>query len=95
MTDKELNKLKRTELLELMLYMREEIENLQKENEELKRKISDIDINRKMLEKIMKAVCHDDETQETEKPESEVKAEQPTEHEVDSDDGKENENEQD
>ena len=79
MTDKELSKLKRTELLELLLYMREEIDNLQKENDELKRKISDTDINRGMLEKIMKAVCGSDETEtavsvddtDTDKPENE------------------------
>ena len=71
MTDKELSKLKRTELLELMLYMREEIDNLQKENEELKKQISDNGINRSMLEKIMKAVCRDDEP---EKSDENVKA---------------------
>jgi len=39
MTDKELRKLKRTELLELMLYLRQELDSVKKENEELRRQL--------------------------------------------------------
>lgn len=36
MTDKELRKLKKTELLELMLYLRQELDKVKLENEELR-----------------------------------------------------------
>lgn len=39
MTDRELRKLKRTELLELMYYLKEELENVKQENEILKGKL--------------------------------------------------------
>ena len=39
MTDKELHKLKRSELLELMSYMRQEIDALRTENEKLNNRI--------------------------------------------------------
>ena len=39
MTDKELRKLKRAELLELMYYMKEELEKVKQENEILKGKL--------------------------------------------------------
>ena len=39
MTDKELHKLKRSELLELMSYMRQEIDALRIENEKLNNRI--------------------------------------------------------
>lgn len=42
MTDKELRKLKRSELLELMFYLREELDKLKEENENLKVRIDDL-----------------------------------------------------
>lgn len=60
MTDKELHKLKKTELLELLFTMRKEIDNLQTENKNLKEKLDDASVNRKMLEKILNAVCPDE-----------------------------------
>ncbi len=39
MTDKELRKLKRTELLELMLYLRQELDSVKQENEELRKQL--------------------------------------------------------
>ncbi len=42
MTDKELRKLKRSELLELMFYLREELDKLKEENESLKVRIDDL-----------------------------------------------------
>lgn len=39
MTDKELKKLSRTELLELMLYLKKELDSVKAENEELKGKL--------------------------------------------------------
>lgn len=42
MTDKELRKLKRSELLELMFYLREELDKLKEENESLKIRIDDL-----------------------------------------------------
>lgn len=41
MTDKELKKLKRTELLELMLYLRQELDLVKHENEELRRRLEE------------------------------------------------------
>ena len=57
MTDKELHKLKKSELLELLLTMRKEIDALQTENGDLKQKLSEASSNRKILEKIFHAVC--------------------------------------
>lgn len=42
MTDKELRRLKRSELLELMFYLREELDKLKEENESLKSRIDDL-----------------------------------------------------
>ncbi len=39
MTDKELKRLKKTELLELMLYLRQELDKVKAENEELKKQL--------------------------------------------------------
>ena len=39
MTEKQLKRLKRTELLEILFFMRKEIETLQQENAELKEKL--------------------------------------------------------
>lgn len=61
MTDKELHKLKRPELLDLMLYMRRELDELQAENESLKRQIENSEHNRELLEKIFNAVCPEGE----------------------------------
>lgn len=57
MTDKELHKLKKSELLELLFTMRKEIDALQTENGDLKQKLSEASLNRKILEKILHAVC--------------------------------------
>ncbi len=57
MTDKELHKLKRPELLDLLFYMRKEIDRLQEENEQLKKINENSENNREMLEKIFNAVC--------------------------------------
>ncbi|MCM1133332.1 MAG: hypothetical protein NC340_07645 [Ruminococcus flavefaciens] len=42
MTDKELRRLKRSELLELMFYLREELDKLKEENESLKSRLDDL-----------------------------------------------------
>ncbi len=39
MTDKELRKLKRPELIEILLYMRQEIDELRSENENLRERL--------------------------------------------------------
>ena len=57
MTDKELHKLKRADLFELLLYMRKEIDRLQEENESLKKKNETLEHNHEILEKIFNAVC--------------------------------------
>ena len=59
MTDKELHKLKRSELLELLIFMREENDKLRTENQELKESFDKAIDNRKLLEKIMDTVSHD------------------------------------
>ncbi len=65
MTDKELHKLKRPELLDLLLYMRKELDELQEENESLKRQIENSEANREMLEKIFQAVCPEEHKRES------------------------------
>lgn len=60
MTDKELRKLKRTELLELMYYLKEELEKVRQENENLKAKLEaqsagQGDVNLKILEEVQNA----------------------------------------
>lgn len=60
MTDKELHKLKKTELLELLFTMRKEIDVLQTENSDLKQKLDAAASDREILEKIFHAVCPDE-----------------------------------
>ncbi|MDE6833704.1 MAG: hypothetical protein K2J39_05595 [Ruminococcus sp.] len=57
MTDKELHKLKRSELLDLLYYIRKELDKLQEENESLKKQLENNSHNRELLEKIFNAVC--------------------------------------
>lgn len=57
MTDKELRKLKRIELLDLLFYMRKEMDELQEENERLKKQVEYSEKNSEMLEKIFNAIC--------------------------------------
>lgn len=59
MTDKELRKLKRGELLELMYYLRKELEEVKLENEDLRKQLEDkagarSDINNDILEIVKK-----------------------------------------
>lgn len=58
MTDKELRKLKRSELLEIMYYLQKEFETLQEENESLKQQLEKAEggISSENLEKIINAV---------------------------------------
>lgn len=60
MTDKELKKLKKTELLELMLYLRRELDTVKKDNEELRRQleaytIGQKDMHSELLDAVKKA----------------------------------------
>lgn len=57
MTDKELHKLKKAELLELLFTMRKEIDLLQTENNDLKKKLDSSAADWKILEKIFHAIC--------------------------------------
>lgn len=59
MTDKELKKLKRPELLELLLYLRRELDIVKQENESLRSQLSTYtaqqgDVNRELLEMVRK-----------------------------------------
>lgn len=58
MTDKEIRKLKRADLLEILYYLQKEIEELNKENESLKSQLenSKIILSESELEKIVDAV---------------------------------------
>lgn len=58
MTDKELRKLKRSELLEILYYLQKEVETLQEENESLKQQLENAQggISSENLEKIIEAV---------------------------------------
>lgn len=59
MTDKELRKLKRSELLELMYYMKKELDEVKEENEALRSQLNahvagQADINKEILEAVLK-----------------------------------------
>lgn len=59
MTDKELKKLKKDELLELLFYMRREIDTLKQENQQLKSTLDDykkVHFSQDDITKIMEAV---------------------------------------
>ncbi len=58
MTDKELKKLKRADLLEILYYLQKEIEELTKENESLKVQLENtkVSISENELKRIIKAV---------------------------------------
>lgn len=58
MTEKELRKLKRSDLLEIMYYLQKEIETLQTENESLRQQLENAEggISSENLEKIINAV---------------------------------------
>jgi arsenate reductase-like glutaredoxin family protein len=59
MTDKQLKKLKKDELLEILIYMRQEIDNLTQENESLKRQLeerSKVNFSQEDVSNIMEAV---------------------------------------
>jgi arsenate reductase-like glutaredoxin family protein len=59
MTDKQLKKLKKDELLEILIYMRQEIDKLTQENESLKRQLeerSKVAFSKEDVSNIMEAV---------------------------------------
>ena len=58
MTDKELKKLKRADLLEILYYLQKEIEELTKENESLRTQLENakVSISENELKRIIKAV---------------------------------------
>lgn len=59
MTDKELRKLKKDELLEILFYMRTQLDDLKKENENLKNSLNEankIKLSQNDIDKIMQAV---------------------------------------
>ncbi|MDE5583110.1 MAG: hypothetical protein K2J08_05355 [Ruminococcus sp.] len=63
MTDKELHKLKRIELLDLLFFMRKELDELQAENETLRKKLENYSADHEMLEKIFRDVCREEESE--------------------------------
>ncbi|MDD7556181.1 hypothetical protein [Ruminococcus sp.] len=65
MTDKELHKLKRSELLELLLCLREELDKLRAENDNLKQRLETIENDHAILERILHAVCPENEERES------------------------------
>ena len=56
MTDKELHRLRRTELLEILLYLQKEVDSLQQENETLRQQLETASSHRKCLEEILETV---------------------------------------
>lgn len=46
MTDKELRRLKRAELLEILFYLQKEADNLRKQNQELQQRIENLTLNK-------------------------------------------------
>jgi len=65
MTDKELHKLKKPELLELLLGLRNELDILRNENQELKERASKNEADRVVLEQILNAVQETNEKMRT------------------------------
>ena len=65
MTDKELHKLKRSELLELLFCMRDALDKLREENDELRKKLENTAENRELLKKILFAVCPEEREKES------------------------------
>ncbi|MBE6850766.1 MAG: hypothetical protein E7504_03360 [Ruminococcus sp.] len=63
MTDKELRKLKRSELLEILFYLQKEIEKIQQENENLRKQMDSISaasaISNEDIARIAKAVKYE------------------------------------
>lgn len=57
MTDKEVAKLKRAELLEILIGMRKELDRLTAENKELRQRVEQAEANSEMIEKIYNKVC--------------------------------------
>lgn len=56
MTEKELHKLHKTELLELLLAMRKELDRMKEENAQMQKKLETAEKQEKLLEKIWDAV---------------------------------------
>lgn len=52
MTDKELKRLKKSELLELLLYFRKEIDSLKSENERLKKELENSNVSQDVLKAV-------------------------------------------
>lgn len=67
MTDKEVSKLKRAELLELLFGMRKEIDRLLSENESLKQRAEIAEDNRELLKKIYDKICGEENIGDEEK----------------------------
>lgn len=65
MTDKELHKLKRAELLDLLFFMRKELDELQEENDRLKKQLESSSAEHEMIEKIFRAVCPEEKEKES------------------------------
>ncbi len=63
MTDKELHKLKRSELLELLIYMRDELDRLEAENEKLRNQKGGISDDHALLQQIWESVCQKKQNQ--------------------------------
>lgn len=60
MTDKEVRKLKRADLIEILFYLQKELETVQQENEKLRKQLENIEISAKIsdedVQRIAKAV---------------------------------------
>lgn len=85
MTDKELRKLKRTELLELLYYLRRELDTAKQENETLRRQLeaqsaAQIDMQKTLLETVTQTahqvqILFDAQNTDAVMPQTEAKAE--------------------
>lgn len=101
MTDKELRKLKRSELLELMYYMKKELDEVKEENEALRSQLNahvagQADINKEILEAVLKtakkvdALCKAENLEVSEEDEPLVSGDSEVEENI-SEDAKETE----
>ncbi len=72
MTDKELHKLRRAELLEILFYLQNELDTIKQENERLKQQAETAAENQKNVEEILRLVQQTAERVETLCPQQET-----------------------
>ncbi len=57
MTDKEVRKLKRADLIEILFYLQKELETVQQENEKLRKQLENIEISAKISDEDLQRIA--------------------------------------